>query len=95
MNRFKLDILGVAETWWPDKLTESWQKIIDSVTSSMQNKLGYKTKNKKQKWMTDEIVLLMDERRKYKNETDGNTYKDIQRLIRSKIRIAKNECLKQ
>lgn len=77
-----------------EELTESWQRIMNSVTSTMQNRLGYKTKNKKQKWMTDEILLLMDERRKYKNKPDDNTYKDIQRLIRSKIRVAKNDWLK-
>lgn len=43
--------------------------------------------------MTDEILLLMNERRKHKNKTDSNIYEDIQRLIRSKIRIAKNEWL--
>lgn len=61
----------------------------------MQNRLGYRTKSKKQKWMTDEILLLMDERRKHKDKADNNMYKEIQRLIRSKIRIAKNEWLKR
>ncbi|XP_030759769.1 uncharacterized protein LOC115885121 [Sitophilus oryzae] len=74
--------------------TQSWTKIIDVISNSMQNKLGYEAKNKKQRWMTDEILLLMDERRKYKNKTDG-MYKDIQRLIRTKIRIAKNKWLKR
>lgn len=45
--------------------------------------------------MTDEILLLMDERRKHKNEADDNMYRHIQRLIRSKIRVAKNEWLKR
>lgn len=75
--------------------TQSWTKVMDIITKSMEDKLGYKTRNKKQKWMTDEILLLMDERRKYKNEAQGNKYKIIQTLIRSKIRIAKNEWLKR
>lgn len=75
--------------------TQSWSSIMDIVTNSMRNRLGYKARNKKQKWMTDEILLLMDERRKHKNKIDSNMYKDIQRLIRSKIRIAKNEWLKR
>ncbi|XP_045482912.1 uncharacterized protein LOC123686691 [Harmonia axyridis] len=77
-----------------DRLTESWKNVMDVITNSMQSRLGYEVKNKKQKWMTDEILYSMDERRKHKNKNDNNMYRDIQRLIRSKIRIAKNEWLK-
>lgn len=41
-----------------------------TVTDSMQNRLGYRIKNQKPKWMTDEILWLMDELRKDKNKTD-------------------------
>lgn len=54
---------------------------------------GYRSNNKKQKWITHEILLLMDERRKAKNNKDK--YSDLQRQIRSKIRIAKIEWLKK
>jgi len=76
-------------------LTASWTKITNIMAGSMRNRLGYKLNNKKQRWMTDEILLLMDERRKHKNEADGSRYRNIQRLIRSKIRIAKNVWLKR
>lgn len=51
----------------------------------MWTRLGYKARSKKQKWMTDEIMLLMDERPKYKNVTDDSMHRNIQRLIRTKI----------
>lgn len=55
-------------------LTPSWTRIGDIVMSSMQDRLEYKAIEKRQKWMTNEILLLMDERRKKKDETDIQTY---------------------
>ena len=43
--------------------------------------------------MTDEILSLIDERRKHKN--NSNNYINIQRQIRSKTMLAKNEWLKR
>lgn len=77
-----------------EDLTPTWTMITDTVTNIMKNSLGYEQKNKKQKWMTNEILSLMDERRKHKNYADDTVYKNIQRQIRAKIRIAKNEWLK-
>lgn len=42
----------------------------------------------KQRWMTEEILLLMNERRKYKHK-DYNKYKEIHKKITRLIREAK------
>lgn len=75
-----------------DNVTQSWDNIVNIIRDTAHNTLGFESKGKKQKWMTDEILLLMDQRRKYKS--DKNKYNELQRTIRSKIRIAKNEWLK-
>jgi len=45
--------------------------------------------------MTDGILALFEERRGYKNKENGDNYKKIQKVIKTKIRTAKNEWLKQ
>ena len=42
---------------------------------------------RKQKWMTDEIIELMTERRKYKR--DSRKYKETEKKIRMKCKEAK------
>ncbi|KAK9889485.1 hypothetical protein WA026_004765 [Henosepilachna vigintioctopunctata] len=54
--------------------------------------IGYKTREHKQSWMTDEILSLMDERRKFKTQRNQENYRKIPKQIRTKIRIANNEC---
>jgi len=46
----------------------------------------------KHDWMTDEILALFEERKGYKNKGNGDNYTKIQKVIRTKIRTAKNEC---
>lgn len=47
-------------------------------------------KKKKKQWMTDEIIELMDERRKHKNK-NVETYNSIDRKIKKEIRTAKEQ----
>lgn len=60
-----------------EDLMPSWTRITDIVLNSIQNRLGYKTRNKRQKLMTDEILLLMDERRS--EQIDRNRRQHVQR----------------
>lgn len=71
---------------------EEMQKIVSDVA---ENEIGYKQKTRKKNWMTDEILELFEERRKYKNERNQGKYTDTQKVIRKKIRAAKNNWLKQ
>lgn len=65
--------------------------------NTAKNKIGYQTKGRRQDWMTDEILSLMDDRRNYKNRADHNGYEHIQGLIKAnnKIKMAKNKWLKR
>jgi len=45
--------------------------------------------------MTDEILALFEERKGYKYKGNGDNYKKIQKVLRTKIRTTKNEWLKQ
>lgn len=49
---------------------------------------------KEKKWVTDEILILTDEKRQYKDAHPAK-YKQLDRTIRKKIREAKKELLKR
>uniref|UniRef100_A0A8D8VL77 Craniofacial development protein 2 n=2 Tax=Cacopsylla melanoneura TaxID=428564 RepID=A0A8D8VL77_9HEMI len=51
--------------------------------------------NKKKSWMTDEIINLMEERRKRKLENDINGYRKVNAEIQRKIRTAKQQELSE
>lgn len=50
-------------------------------------------KTKRKSWMTDEILELMEERRKVKNKE--NEYRTINNIIKKKIREAKEQEVKE
>ncbi|KAL6419270.1 hypothetical protein ACFW04_013999 [Cataglyphis niger] len=58
----------------------NYEKIRQSAHSK--DKFGLLKKNRKPKWMTDEILFLMDEHRKCKYQGDHSNYKRMQKLIR-------------
>lgn len=63
--------------------------------NTAKTKLEYKTKSQKRNWMTDEVLSLMEEHRKCKCQANQSEYKRTQKLIKTKIRIAKNAWLKR
>ena len=65
-----------------------WQPIKDVIVKLESEELGYIKKKMKQKWMTQEILQLMELRRQYKNE-DLQKYKETQCIIRRKIKFYK------
>ncbi|XP_055378335.1 craniofacial development protein 2-like [Condylostylus longicornis] len=69
-----------------------WNQTKEILNSTSKRILGYKNFTPKQKWMTEEIFNLMEQRRKYRGKNDA-TYKQIHRCIRRKIRQAKSEWL--
>lgn len=75
-------------------VTHIWKEMKD-IMNIVKNIIGCQAKNRRHSWMTDEILSLMNDRRKYKNRTDESNYKHIQKLIRTKIRLTKNVWLKQ
>jgi exonuclease III len=75
--------------------TRMWEELKDVMISIAESQLGYRERNRRQSWMTDEILSLMDERRICKNQADPRRYNELQRKIRAKIRTAKNMWLQQ
>jgi len=58
--------------------------------------IGTQKKNARKPWMTDEIVELINERRKYKNQNstrEQQQYKRIRNDIQKKIKKSKEEWL--
>lgn len=54
------------------------------------NEIGYSIREHKQEWMTEEILRLMNECRKYNNQENKSMYNRFHGLMRRKIHVAKN-----
>lgn len=65
-----------------------WGEGKKAIRDVQQTVLGGRKHGRKQKWMAEEILDLMKERRKFKNQ-NNNQYKIIHAEIRRKIRQAK------
>lgn len=76
-------------------LDDVWEEMRRAMIITAESKIGYKKRERRRPWMTEEILSLMDERRKCRGCTDQGEYKNIHNLIRRKIRVAKNEWLKR
>lgn len=74
---------------------ENWVDIKTSLVNQRTKDIMKPKDNKGRKeWMTQEILKLMEERRKYKNN-DHETYTRIHRVIRKKIKQAKETWLQE
>lgn len=74
-------------------INEKWDHFKSALMKPMKTiSKGEKCKAN-QEWMTDEILGLMDKRRIFKNKCEQQ-YKTIQRQIRNKIRVAKENFYK-
>lgn len=65
-----------------------WNQFKNAILKSAKSCLSERTLDKKQDWMTDQILQLMRERKEYKN-TNSQLYKEVQAKINRKIKIAK------
>lgn len=83
------DSLNAADA---SNIDEKWNVIKAVINDVSTEKLKTGERVKLKPWMTDEILDLMDQRRKFKNK-DEVMYHTLQRNIRSKIRQAKEEWL--
>lgn len=70
--------------------TRVWEEIKEAMMNTAKNEIGYRARDRKQNWITDKILSLMDRRRIYENHMNQYSYNEIQKQIRAKIRIAKN-----
>lgn len=62
-------------------IENTWQSFKKPIAKVAKSKLGQNIKIKKNPWITDKILNLMNKRRNHKNVND-QLYKQIQREIR-------------
>lgn len=86
--------LGGINDSYISEVELQWREIKDSLMDTQENEMGYAQPNKKQPWITDNILRLMEERRKYKTR-DNNRYKQLNREITNECRKAKEEWLEE
>ncbi|XP_076359111.1 uncharacterized protein LOC143251751 [Tachypleus tridentatus] len=81
-NKFDiLDSLNTAE--------EKWQKMKESIHEAAKEHIPTTRKRVNKKWLTPEILNLMEERRKAKPNKEK--YQKINRLVKKKCNVAKEE----
>lgn len=71
---------------------QQWQRLSDAIDEGNQNVLPERRRRRKNKWITDEIFDLMDERRAAKGRND-NEYRELNRQIKKKCIEAKEKWL--
>ncbi|KAF2891336.1 hypothetical protein ILUMI_14838 [Ignelater luminosus] len=89
MKRLRIHIFGISDVGWPG-IDQKWKKIKTELMQAAADKLNIIQKQKKQNWMTTEILKVMEERRRNKN-WDHVKYKELNRMIRKRIKEAKEE----
>lgn len=70
---------------------EKIKTAINEANAEVANKIKRTNKNE---WMTNEILDLMEQRRLYKIQQNQQKYKETQQIIRTKIKVAKENWIK-
>lgn len=76
------------------EIEDLWNKIKVSITSVTEEELRPDKIEKRQQWMTDSILELMEERRQHRNRDSGK-YKELHRRVLRAIREAKERWLQE
>lgn len=71
-----------------ENIERQWNSLKENIQNATEKVLGYKKKQAKKEWMTEEILDMMEKRRLAKRNTQK--YNEIHQDIRHKIREAKN-----
>ena len=74
-------------------IENKWNIFKTSILTALQKTLPKKVNDKKKIWMTDEILVKMSERRKFKNSKDIEKYDRLNRGIIHECRAAKTQYL--
>lgn len=75
-------------------IEESWNKLKETVKKIEKENIGPNNERSKKVWMTEEILMMMDERRTYKNK-NTDMYKTTNKLIQKKVKAAKENWMTQ
>ena len=74
-------------------LEEEWNTIKSALVEGMEEIIPVKTRQAMQPWMTEEILVMMDERQKLRKH--GDRYLELDREIKRKCNARKEEWLNQ
>ncbi|XP_068081777.1 craniofacial development protein 2-like [Anabrus simplex] len=89
---------GLNEKAEGNTIEEEWRVVKNEVSRAAEEMLGRKKISTKNQWITQEILDLIDERRKYKNDRNEEGRKEYRRLknqVDRKCKVAKEEWLKE
>lgn len=75
-----------------EEVNDDWNKIKNVFHTTQNQIVGTRGHVRKNKWMTTEILTLIEKRRAYKNRKERE-YQEIQKVIKQKIRQAKEQHL--
>ena len=85
-----------TETVESKTVEEEWVALRDDIVKAAEDQIGRKTRPRKNPWVTQEILNLIDERRNYKNaanELGRREYKRLKNEVDMKCKLAKQESL--
>ena len=86
----------VTETEESKTVEEEWVALRDDIVKAAEDQIGRNTRPSKNPWVTQEILNLIDERRKYKNaanEAGKREYRRLKNEVDRKCKLAKQEWL--
>ncbi|GFS13690.1 endonuclease-reverse transcriptase [Elysia marginata] len=75
-----------------EEVEELWKQLKRSITEAAEEEIPTKERKTKQKWVTEDILNLLDKRRKAKGEQE---YESIHRKVRRKCEEAKEAWLNE
>ena len=87
---------GLSEKGERNTVEEEWTLIKEDIVKAADEKIGRKTRSANNPWVTQEILDLIDERRKYKNAHDEEGKRQYRRLknkVDKKCKAAKENWL--
>lgn len=73
----------------------TWDSMEEIMMNTARTEIGYRQNIKRKNWMTNEILKMFEERRKYKNQGSRDKYRTLQNTIRRAVRSAKNKWLRE
>lgn len=94
-DRINTELKTISEKNASDlELEDLWDKIKSSLTSVAEKELKPDKRIKKQEWMTNTILELMEERRQHRNK-NNDKYKELHRRILHAIKEAKERWMQE
>ena len=76
----------------PEDINHDWRRLQESMVGAAEEIVPRERQERRQPWMTQDILDLMEERRQFKN-VPGNRYKELDRIIKFQCKEKREEWL--